>query len=82
MLVISRREGEEIVIGDPKHPIGFVRIASVRGDKVRLALEFPMDIEVHRREIADRILAKESASDPEPSSPATHRDVSQVPTTT
>lgn len=56
MLVISRREGEEVVIGDPGNPIGFVRIASIKGDRVRLAFSFPREIEVHRREVADQIL--------------------------
>ena len=37
MLVITRREGEEVVIGDPRHPIGVVRIASIKGDRVRIA---------------------------------------------
>ena len=58
MLVITRREGEEVVIGDPSNPIGVVRIASVKGDRVRLAMDFPREIEVHRREVADQILAE------------------------
>ncbi|MHC4107733.1 MAG: carbon storage regulator [Planctomycetota bacterium] len=57
MLVISRREGEEVVIGEPGNPIGTVRIAMIKGDRVRLAFDFPREIEVHRREIADQILA-------------------------
>ena len=56
MLVITRREGEEVVIGDPRKPIGIVRIASIKGDRVRVAFEFPRDIDVHRREVADQIL--------------------------
>ena len=56
MLVITRREGEEVVIGDPTKPIGVVRIASIKGDRVRLAFSFPRDIEVHRREVANQIL--------------------------
>ena len=56
MLVITRREGEEVVIGDPANPIGIVRIASVKGDRVRLALNFPRDVEVHRREVAEQIV--------------------------
>jgi len=56
MLVITRREGEEVVIGDPKNPIGVVRIASVKGERVRVAFDFPRDIEIHRREIADQIV--------------------------
>lgn len=57
MLVITRREGEEVVIGDPHCPIGIVRIADIRGDRVRIAFEFPRDVTVHRREVADQILA-------------------------
>ncbi len=56
MLVITRREGEEVVIGDPRNPIGIVRIAGVKGDRVRIAFDFPRDIQVHRREVADQIL--------------------------
>lgn len=55
MLVITRREGEEIVIGDPRKPIGVVRIASVRGERVRVAFDFPREVEIHRREVADQI---------------------------
>ncbi len=57
MLVITRREGEEVVIGDPENPIGIVRIASIKGDRVRVAFEFPREISVHRREVADQIIA-------------------------
>ena len=57
MLVNSRREGEEVVIGEPGNPIGRVRIARIKGDRVRLAFDFPREIEVHRREVADQILA-------------------------
>ena len=60
MLVITRREGEEVVIGDPRNPIGIVRIASVKGERVRLAFEFPREVEIHRREIADQIIAQAS----------------------
>ncbi|MEM9373789.1 MAG: carbon storage regulator [Planctomycetota bacterium] len=63
MLVITRREGEEIVIGDPKNPIGIVRIASVKGERVRVAFDFPRDVEIHRREIADQIVSEPSESD-------------------
>ncbi len=59
MLVITRREGEEVVIGNPASPIGTVRVAAIKGDRVRLAFAFPREIDVHRREIADEILAAE-----------------------
>ena len=58
MLVITRREGEEVVIGDPENPIGVVRIASIKGDRVRVAFEFPRSVSVHRREVADQILSE------------------------
>jgi carbon storage regulator len=61
MLVITRREGEEVVIGDPRNPIGVVRIASIKGDRVRVAFDFPRSIDVHRREVADQIIAGDSA---------------------
>ena len=68
MLVITRREGEEVVIGDPHNPIGVVRIASIMGDRVRIAFDFPRQIDVHRREVADQITsggnAPQSATTP------------------
>ncbi len=57
MLVITRREGEEVVVGDPANPIGTVRIAAIRGDRVRLAFAFTREIDVHRRLVEDQILA-------------------------
>ena len=56
MLVITRRESEEIVVGDPKNPIGVVRIISIRGDRVRVAMDFPRHVQVHRREVANEIV--------------------------
>ncbi|HAQ67149.1 MAG: carbon storage regulator [Phycisphaerales bacterium] len=61
MLVITRREGEEVVIGDPAAPLGIVRISVIKGDRVRIAFEFPREIAVHRREVADQILRDEES---------------------
>lgn len=58
MLVITRRENEEVVIGDPADPIGKVRVSSIRGDRVRLAFDFPKHIQVHRAEVAAEIKAE------------------------
>lgn len=57
MLVITRRENEEIVIGDPKSPIGTLKVSSIRGDRVRVAFDFPRTIQIHRKEVADQIVA-------------------------
>lgn len=59
MLVITRREGEEVVIGDPANPIGVVRIAAIKGERVRVAFDFPRDVQIHRREVADQIVGEE-----------------------
>lgn len=62
MLVITRREGEEVVIGDPSSPIGVVRIAAIKGDRVRIAFDFPRTIDVHRREVADQIVSEQNGT--------------------
>ena len=56
MLVLTRRVGEEVVLGDPKNPLGLIRVVEVSGDKVRLAFEFPKSIQINRKELADEKL--------------------------
>jgi carbon storage regulator len=51
MLVLSRQKDESIMIGDDVK----VTIVDVRGDKVRLGIEAPKSIPVHRREVYDAI---------------------------
>ena len=51
MLVLSRNINESIVIGDDVK----VTIIGVRGDKVRLGIEAPREISVHRLEIYETI---------------------------
>jgi len=52
MLVLTRKLGEEIVIPSLEVTI---RLVEIRGDKVRLGVEAPTQIEVHRKEVWDRI---------------------------
>ncbi len=54
MLALTRRVGEEIVIGDPVKPLGVIRVVDVRGDKVKLSFDFPRQIPINRRELADQ----------------------------
>lgn len=54
MLALTRRVGEEIVIGDPDKPLGLIRVVEVHGDKVRLGFDFPRDTPINRRELADQ----------------------------
>jgi carbon storage regulator len=53
MLALTRRVGEEIVIGDPTNPLGVIRVVDIHGDKVRLAFDFPRSTEINRKELAD-----------------------------
>lgn len=53
MLALTRRIGEEVVIGDPNAPLGRIRVVDIHGDKVRLAFDFPREIEINRKELAD-----------------------------
>ena len=54
MLALTRRIGEEIVIGDPKNPQGIIRVVDIHGDKVRLSFDFPRDTQVNRKELAEQ----------------------------
>ena len=51
MLVLSRQRDESIIIGDNV----VVTIVDVRGDKVRLGIEAPREVSVHRREVYEAI---------------------------
>ncbi len=53
MLALTRRVGEEVVLGDPHNPLGRIRVVDIHGDKVRLAFDFPRDVEINRKELAD-----------------------------
>jgi carbon storage regulator len=57
MLVLSRKRDEVVMIGDAIR----VTIVDVRGDKVRLGIEAPAEVPVHRREVYDRIEAEKRA---------------------
>jgi len=54
MLVLSRKPGESLSIDENIT----VTIVEIRGDKVRLGIDAPKDIKVHRQEVADAIAAK------------------------
>jgi len=51
MLVLSRQKDESIIIGDDIE----ITIVDVRGDKVRLGINAPREISVHRKEIYEAI---------------------------
>ena len=51
MLVLSRHRDECVVIGNNI----IVRVVDIRGDKVRLGIEAPSDVPVHRQEVWEAI---------------------------
>lgn len=51
MLVLSRQRDETIMIGDEVE----ITIVDIRGDKVRIGITAPREIQVHRKEVYDAI---------------------------
>lgn len=51
MLILTRRSGEGIRIGDEIK----VQILEIKGNQVRIGIEAPQDIQVHRDEVYERI---------------------------
>jgi len=51
MLVLSRKKSESIVINDSIE----ITVIEVRGDKVRLGINAPRQLPVHRKEVYDAI---------------------------
>jgi carbon storage regulator len=60
MLVLTRRSGESVMIGDDV----VVTVLEVRGDVIRLGIRAPRDIQVHREEVYRELQAanQEAAS--------------------
>ena len=60
MLVLTRRAGESIVIGDDVRVV----VLDVRGETVRLGIEAPRSVQVHREEVYKELqrVNRESAS--------------------
>ena len=66
MLVLSRKKNESIVINND---ITIV-VVEIRGDKVRLGVEAPKEVPVHRREVYDAIVRNGAQSSSSESSSA------------
>ena len=60
MLVLSRQRDESVMIGDKV----VVTIVDIRGDKVRLGIEAPNEIPVHRQEVDEAIQKENQGSHP------------------
>jgi carbon storage regulator len=63
MLVLSRKKNESIVIDDKI----VITVVEIRGDKVRLGIEAPRDVPIHRSEVYEAIRrANEEQPAPQP----------------
>ena len=71
MLVLSRKKNESIIIDDNI----VITVVEVRGDKVRLGIEAPKEIPIHRSEIYDAIQRDKSLE-----KNATEEDAAEVST--
>lgn len=56
MLILTRRVGETLMIGDDVT----VTVLGIKGNQVRLGVNAPKDVEVHREEIYQRIQKEKS----------------------
>jgi carbon storage regulator len=59
MLILTRRVGETLMIGDEVT----VTVLGVKGNQVRIGVNAPRDVSVHREEIYDRIKRENESSD-------------------
>ena len=57
MLILTRKIGESIIIGDNVK----VTILGVEGRQIRVGIDAPKEISVHRQEIYDKIAAENAA---------------------
>ncbi len=60
MLILTRRVGETVMIGNEVT----VTVLGVKGNQVRLGINAPKDVAVHREEIFERIKAERGDADP------------------
>ena len=56
MLVLSRKKDEKIIIGDKIS----IMVVDIQGDKVRLGIEAPREVTVHREEVYQAIQKKQA----------------------
>lgn len=58
MLVLTRRIGESLVIGDDV----VIRVLDVKGDVVRIGVDAPRHVQIHRQEVYEAVMAANRAA--------------------
>ena len=58
MLILTRRVGEALMVGDDTKIV----VLGVKGSQIRLGINAPKDIVVHREEIFDKINTKDDSN--------------------
>lgn len=58
MLILTRREGESIIMGNDV----IVTVSEVRGNQVRLGIQAPRSLQIHRAEVYEQVVTENQAA--------------------
>jgi len=69
MLILTRKSGEKIAIGDDI----VITLLEIKGNQVKLGIEAPKHVDIHRQEVYERIMEENLRS-----AGADHKDVAEA----
>jgi carbon storage regulator len=75
MLILTRRVGEAVMIGDDVN----ITVLGVKGNQVRLGINAPRSVAVHREEIYQRIKREQAGEGAGPHEPSAPEDTREEP---